>query len=61
LLATDALAQFLLISAEDGNFAGPTLLGLEDDDDFALWVAMSRDQGRLRNDDVAMGVLEMVA
>jgi Protein phosphatase 2C len=59
LLATDALAQFLLKSADEGDFAGPSLLGLEEDDDFALWVAMTRDQGRLRNDDVALGVVEI--
>ena len=60
LLATDALAQFLLASAEEGDFAAPTLLGLEEEDDVALWVALARDQGRLRNDDVALGVVEIV-
>jgi Protein phosphatase 2C len=60
LLATDALAQCLLASSEDGSFAGPTLLGLEEEDDFALWVALARDQGRLRNDDVALGVVEVI-
>jgi Protein phosphatase 2C len=60
LLATDALAQCVLASSEQGSFAGPTLLGLEEEDDFALWVALARDQGRLRNDDVAMGVVEAV-
>ncbi|HKA06230.1 MAG TPA: protein phosphatase 2C domain-containing protein [Gemmataceae bacterium] len=59
LLATDALAQFLLKSSDEGEFAGPSLMGLEEDDDFALWVAMTRDQGRLRNDDVALGVVEV--
>jgi len=60
LLATDALAQCLLASSEDGSFAAPTLLDLEEEDDFALWVALARDQGRLKNDDVAMGVVEIV-
>ncbi|HKB01264.1 MAG TPA: protein phosphatase 2C domain-containing protein [Gemmataceae bacterium] len=60
LLATDALAQHLLESAEAGSFAGPALLGLEEDDDFAMWVAMAREAGQLRNDDVALGVLELV-
>jgi len=59
LLTTDALAQCLLASSEDGWFAGPTLLGLEEEDDFTLWVALARDQGRLKNDDVAMGVVEV--
>jgi len=60
LLATDALAQHLLESAEAGSFAGPSLLGLEEDDDFAMWVAMAREAGQLRNDDVALGVIELV-
>jgi len=60
LLATDALAQCLLASSEEGSFAGPTLLDLEEEDDFSMWVALARDQGRLRNDDVAMGVVELV-
>jgi len=59
LLATDALAQYLLASSEEGDFAGPTLLGLEEEDDFALWVALARDQGKLRNDDMALGVVEV--
>jgi Protein phosphatase 2C len=60
LLATDALAQHLLESTERGWFAGPALLGLEEDDDFAMWVAMAREAGQLRNDDVALGVIELV-
>jgi hypothetical protein len=60
LLATDALAQCLVASAEEGAFAGPALLDLEEDDDFAMWVAMAREDGRLRNDDVALGVLEVM-
>ena len=59
LLTTDALAQLLLTTAEEGDFAGPALTELEDDDDFAFWAAMLRDQGRLRNDDVALGVVEV--
>jgi hypothetical protein len=59
LLATDALAQHLLESAEAGSFAGPGLLGLEEEDDFAMWVAMAREAGQLRNDDVALGVIEL--
>jgi hypothetical protein len=60
LLATDALAQHLLESAEGGSFAAPGLLGLEEDDDFAMWVAMAREAGQLRNDDVALGVIDLV-
>ena len=60
LLATDALAQHLLESTEAGSFAGPALLGLEEDDDFAMWVAMAREAGQLRNDDVALGVIDLV-
>jgi hypothetical protein len=59
LLTTDALAQHLLESAEAGAFPGPALRGLEEDDDFALWVAMAREAGKLRNDDVALGVIEL--
>jgi hypothetical protein len=59
LLATDALAQFLFESEEEGNFAGRDLAKLEHADDFALWVAAQRASGRLRNDDVAIGILEI--
>jgi protein phosphatase 2C-like protein len=59
LLATDALAQHLLEAAEGGDFPAAALLGLEEEDDFAMWVAMAREAGRLRNDDVALGVLEL--
>ena len=61
LLATDALAQCLLVSAEAGSFAGSDFLTMAEDDDFALWVAAARATGRLRNDDVALGVVEYVA
>lgn len=61
LLATDALAQSLLASAEAGAFAGSDFLTMADDDDFALWVAAARATGRLRNDDVALGIVEFVA
>jgi hypothetical protein len=60
LLATDALAQCLLASAEERAFAGDGLLGMDEDDDFALWVAVQRAAGKLRNDDVALGILEVV-
>jgi hypothetical protein len=60
LLATDALAQCLLTSAEERAFAGDGLLGMDEDDDFALWVAVQRAAGKLRNDDVAVGILEAV-
>lgn len=55
-LATDALAQCLLASAEDGLFVGHELLDLEEDD-VRWWVAAARAGGRLRNDDVALGVI----
>jgi len=57
LLATDALAQMLLTSAEEGKFAGNDLIAIDNEDDFSLWVAMMRSSGRLRNDDVAVGVV----
>ncbi|HEX3148555.1 MAG TPA: hypothetical protein VHR66_10755 [Gemmataceae bacterium] len=60
LLTTDALAQCLLTTAEDRAFAGPGLLCLDEDDDFALWVAAQRMGGKLKNDDVALGMLEFV-
>jgi hypothetical protein len=60
LLATDALAQCLLTSADEGAFAGDGFLTMEEDDDFALWVAATRAAGRLRNDDVALGIVEFV-
>jgi protein phosphatase 2C-like protein len=60
LLATDALAQCLLGSANDGRFAGPGFLTMDHDDDFALWVAVARAAGKLRNDDVALGIVEFV-
>lgn len=59
LLATDALAQCLLASAEARSFAGAGLLTTEDDD-FSLWVTIQRSAGHLRNDDVALGVVEFV-
>jgi hypothetical protein len=59
LIATDAVAQCLLESAESRTFIGPDLRGMEHEDDFALWVAASRAAGRLRNDDVALGVIEV--
>ncbi|MSR55083.1 MAG: hypothetical protein EXS09_17610 [Gemmataceae bacterium] len=58
LLATDALAQMLLASAEAGKFAGNDLTAIDNEDDFSLWVAMMRSSGRLRNDDVAVGVVQ---
>ena len=60
LLATDALAQCLLASAETGSFAGSDFLTMAEDDDFALWVAAARTMGRLRNDDVALGIVEYI-
>lgn len=57
LLATDALAKCLFESAEAGAFAGTDLIGM-DEDDFALWVTVSRAAGKLRNDDVALGIIE---
>jgi hypothetical protein len=56
LLATDALARCLLESAESDVFAGNDLIDMSNDD-FALWVAAARSTGKLRNDDVAMGVV----
>ena len=60
LLATDALAQCLLATAEERAFAGPGLLCLDEDDDLALWVAVQRTSGKLKNDDVALGIVEFV-
>ena len=60
LLATDALAHCLLTSAEEQAFVGPGLLCLDEDDDFALWVAAQRAGGKLRNDDVTLGIVEFV-
>jgi hypothetical protein len=59
LFATDALAHCLLESSETGAFAGKDLIGMEEDD-FALWVTVTRATGRLKNDDVALGVIEIV-
>jgi hypothetical protein len=60
LIATDALSHCLLKSAEERAFAGEGFLTLEHDDDFALWVAAARSAGKLRNDDVALGIVEFV-
>lgn len=60
LLATDALAQCLLTSADEGQFLGDGLLRMDHDDDFALWVTVQRAGGKLRNDDVALGIVEFV-
>jgi Protein phosphatase 2C len=60
LLTTDALAQCLLSTADDRAFAGPGLLCLEEIDDFALWVDAQRAEGKLKNDDVALGIVEFV-
>jgi hypothetical protein len=61
LLATDALAQCLLESVNERRFAGTGFLTLDHDDDFALWVAAARASGQLRNDDVALGIVEFIA
>lgn len=58
MLATDALAKCLFESAEAGAFAGRDLIDMTHDD-FALWVAAQRASGKLRNDDVAFGVIEL--
>ena len=58
LLATDALAEALLESAEEGAFAGPVVMSLNAAG-FGRWVQMARGFGRLRNDDVALGVIEL--
>jgi hypothetical protein len=58
LLTTDALAQFLMTSAEAGDFAGAGLRDVEEDA-FALWIQAMRSLGRMRNDDVALGVIEI--
>ena len=60
LLATDALAQCLLVSAEERAFAGSGLLCMDEDDDFALWVTVNRACGKLKNDDVTLGIVEFV-
>jgi hypothetical protein len=57
LLATDALAQALLATAEAGAFAGAELLALADEAEITAWVETARAAGRLKNDDVALGVL----
>jgi hypothetical protein len=59
LMATDALAQCLLASAESESFAGAALTRFEEEDDLALWVSVWRDAGLLRNDDVALGIIEL--
>jgi hypothetical protein len=56
VVATDALARLLLETAEAGAFAGGDLVDMTADD-FALWVAAARSTGKLRNDDVAIGVV----
>ena len=33
---------------------------MDHDDDFALWVTVTRATGKLRNDDVALGIVEFV-
>jgi hypothetical protein len=60
LLATDALAQCLMESADARAFAGSGFLTMEEDDDFALWAAAARAAGKLRNDDVALGIVEFI-
>lgn len=56
LLTTDALGQMLVASEENGKFLGTGLLEM-DDDDFSMWVAVMRSSGKLRNDDVGLGVV----
>lgn len=58
ILASDALAQALLVSSETGTFAGPDLIALPDYRALEAWVTAAREAGRLRNDDVAFAVLE---
>lgn len=57
LLATDALAAWLLSHPDVGSGAAGRQLGrLADlgDEDFADWVENERDKSRMRNDDVAL-------
>ncbi len=58
LMATDALSQCLIASAEGGAFAGPEVLNLTDGAAFAAWIDAARTAGRLKNDDVALGIVE---
>ena len=48
--------SFLFESAETGAFVGRDLVDMHEDD-FSLWVAVNRASGRLKNDDVALGVV----
>lgn len=57
LLASDALAHYLLASAEQHAFIGIDLL-LLDEQSFPEWVEHARAMGLLRNDDVALGIVE---
>jgi hypothetical protein len=59
VLASDALAQYLLRSSEQKAFIGQALLHV-DDRTFPEWVEASRATGDLRNDDVALGLIEWV-
>ena len=47
-------------SAEERAFAGPALLCFDEVEDFALWVTVQRTAGKLKNDDVALGIVEFV-
>ncbi len=58
LLATDALAECLLQSAQQGLFAGGELLALTAET-FGGWVEATRAAGQIRNDDVALGIIEL--
>lgn len=60
LLATDALAQMILSSHEADAFIGPQLAGMTSTAQFEDWVVEARKVGKLRNDDVALGVVRVV-
>jgi hypothetical protein len=60
LLMTDALAEWFLAEHEAGR-APWRQLGERTDGDFAGWVAGRRAEGRLKNDDVTLVVIEYVA
>jgi len=59
VLATDALAQWLLAATEAGQNPWGATASIPDQASFAAWVATLRAERLLRNDDVTLMVIEV--
>jgi hypothetical protein len=61
LLATDALAQWVLGSTEEGNEPWIECLRIKSQQQFEAWIQKLRDAKEIRNDDAALVVIDSVS